>query len=308
MTLNLKYVADAQKANPRKQIPIDPERPSRYADQMRSPETLHEQLTDAISRGRLCLAEGCGFTRSELDALCELGAEKLELGMIEQAITVLRGLVALYPFSAKYYFCLALALLHAEQTQAAAATLKLASTLSPDNLNIRITLIETLLKTGLIDQAQQQATKIIDINELPEPLLQRWQVIETCLKHLLQQDNPKVPPPTARPQKATIAKAPVTFKLPNGKTLPLEKSRYEATQPMIPTPDPDKTHPNISLMTFDESITITAVVRRRLPTQPQETSDDEVTHTAVIVRRNISKQSTDKDTAVAYFSNIDKEN
>ena len=125
---------------------------------------------------------------------------------------------------------------------------------------------------------------------------------------LLQQDNPKIPAPTARPQRAPIAKAPVTFKLPNGKPLPLEKSRYEVTQPMIPTPGSDKTHPNISLMTFDESITITAVVRRRLPTPPTETSDDEVTHTAVIVRRNISKQSTDKDTAVAYFSNIDKEN
>ncbi len=253
------------------------------------------------------MGEGCGFTRAELDALCELGAEKLELGLIQESITVLRGLVALYPYSPKYYLCLGLALMKGEQFGAAASSLELAATLSPHDPIILLYLIEAQLRCGQLTQAQKTADLFLVPENLSDSLQSRWQLIQRCLEQLKSKPEitktslaqPKEPTP--KPQRA-----PVTFKLPNGKSLPLEKSSYEVTQPWIPISETEKTQTDTPLMTFDESITITAVVRRRKPIRPAASQDSEVTQTAVVVRRNITRENRD-DTAVAYFSDIDQE-
>ena len=69
----------------------------------------------------------------------------------------------------------------------------------------------------------------------------------------------------------------------------------------------EETQTDIPLMTFDESITITAIVRRRKPARPNPSKNDEVTQTAVVVRRNITQEPKENhdDTAVAYFSELD---
>ena len=72
--------------------------------------SLQLPLCDALARGRLSIAEMCGLEPEELDALCELAAEKLDLGLIEEAVRLLAGLIALYPFEAKYWRVYAIAL------------------------------------------------------------------------------------------------------------------------------------------------------------------------------------------------------
>ena len=270
---------------------------------MRSSHALHEELSDAIARGRLCLGEGCGFTRAELDALCELGAEKLELGLIQESVTVLRGLVALYPYSAKYYLCLGLALMQATQFTAAAAALELAATLSPEDPTVHIYLIEAKLRSGQLEEAQREAAGYQMPTELSEAMKHRWERIAKCLDQIGSKTGPT---PIAQNQitQATMRRPQTTFKLPNGKPLPLEKSKYEVTQPWVPVPKTEKTQTDFSPMTFDESITITAVVRRRKPIRERPSPANEVTQTAVIVRRKITQESREnsEDTAIAYFA------
>lgn len=272
---------------------------------MRSSQALNDQITDAISRGRLCLAEGCGLSRPELDAICELGAEKLELGLADEAVTVLRGLVALYPFSSKYYLCLGVALLQTQQTRAAATALKLALTLAPKDLTIRVTLIEALLKAGFIEQAQKAFEQISNTAELGPASLERLQVIESCLTYLQTDEN--VPAPVHQP--APTPTDTTTFKLPNGTPLPLQNSQYEVTQPMIAAPESQVTQTQPTPMLFDESVTITAVVRRRRPATASDSRSSEVTQTAVVVRRNITSPSSEsnENTALSYFPEADKE-
>ena len=278
---------------------------------MRSSEQLQEQLTDAMSRGRLCLAEGSGFTKRELDALCELGAEKLELGLVEDAILILRGLVALYPYSSKYYLCLGIALIHATQFAAAASSLELASTLEPDNVTIGIYLIEAYLRSGKLSQAKARAKTVETQPNLSDALKARWHLIQRCLDQLETPSNPPTVILESEPPAMSV-KPQTTFKLPNGQPLPLENSHYEVTQPWVPVPKPtqaEETKTDIPLMTFDESITITAVVRRRRPKRPEPSPDQEVTQTAVVVRRKITQQSSDNsnDTALTYFADSDLE-
>jgi len=270
---------------------------------MRSSQALHEQITDAISRGRLCLAEGCGLTRAELDALCELGAEKLELGLVDEAVTVLRGLVALYPFSAKYYECLGIALLRAGQAQSAAIALKLASTLCPNDLTIRITLLEALLKAGLFEQARQSCSEIPGDPQLPGASLHRLSIIKACLDDVSAQALP--PQAVSAPRPATKR----TFKLPNGEPLPLKNSQYEVTQPYITASEIESAPPPTTLMTFDESVTITAIVRRRRPSTSGATKSSDVTQTAVVVRRNIcsAQNSSGENTVLSYLPEIEPE-
>lgn len=271
---------------------------------MRSSQALHEQITDAISRGRLCVAEGCGFSRSELDALCELGAEKLEIGLVEEAVTVLRGLVALYPFSSKYYLCLGIALIRAGKNRAAATALKLASTLCPADLTIRVSHTEALLKAGLLQEAKKTFDGIPSSANLAEPSLHRFEVIKACIEHLKPDD--RLPAPVATPKPAVTPST--TFKLPNGTALPLKNSRYEVTQPMVSRPEVEPTQTQTPLMTFDESITITAVVRRRLPEAASSAESRDVTQTAVVIRRKMGAATSkpNEDTALSYFPEIDR--
>ena len=278
---------------------------------MRSSEQLQEQLTDAISRGRLCLAEGSGFTKRELDALCELGAEKLELGLVEDAILILRGLVALYPYSSKYYLCLGIALIHATQFASAASSLELATTLEPDNVTIGLYLIEAYLRSGKLSQAKARAKTVDTQPNLSDALKARMAPYSNVPRPTRNSSNPPtVIQESERP--AMLVKPQATFKLPNGQPLPLENSHYEVTQPWVPVPKPtqaEETKTDIPLMTFDESITITAVVGRRRPKRPKPSPDKEVTQTAVVVRRKMTQQSFDNsnDTAVTYFADTDLE-
>lgn len=247
------------------------------------------------------MAEGCGFSRSELDALCELGAEKLEIGLVDEAVTVLRGLVALYPFSSKYYLCLGLALLRAEKNRAAATALKLAATLSPTDLTISISLVEALLKAGLLQEAKKTFDGIPNSAKLPEPSLHRFTVIKACIEHLKPDDC--LPAPAPQP----VVKPSTTFKLPNGTALPLENSQYEVTQSMVNRAELEPSQTQSPLMTFDESITITAVVQRRRPHTESAAKSSDVTQTAVVIRRNIGAATSEpnEDTALSYFPKLD---
>lgn len=68
------------------------------------PASLHlADLTDALARGRLAIAEIVGMTAAELDAVHAMALARLDVGQDAQAAELLAGLVALFPFSPRYW-------------------------------------------------------------------------------------------------------------------------------------------------------------------------------------------------------------
>ncbi|MEC9466213.1 MAG: bacterial transcriptional activator domain-containing protein [Myxococcota bacterium] len=94
--------------------------------------TIQSPLCDGLVRGRLSIAEICGLEQAELDALCELGAEKLELGLIPESLSVFAGLIALYPFDARFWRCYAIALHHGGHLNEAQRACEAALLLEPN--------------------------------------------------------------------------------------------------------------------------------------------------------------------------------
>jgi len=71
---------------------------------------LLPDLTDALARGRLAIAELAGMTSAELDAVHGMALARLEVGQDAQAAELLGGLVALFPFGPRYWRAYGLAL------------------------------------------------------------------------------------------------------------------------------------------------------------------------------------------------------
>ncbi|MEL6761109.1 MAG: BTAD domain-containing putative transcriptional regulator [Myxococcota bacterium] len=75
-----------------------------------SEETLRDDLVDAFSRGRLSLSELAVLRPAELDALFELACERLDTDRNSEAASVLRAVVTLFPYDARYWRGLGIAL------------------------------------------------------------------------------------------------------------------------------------------------------------------------------------------------------
>lgn len=84
-----------------------------------SEETLRDDLVDAFSRGRLSLSELAVLRPAELDALFELACERLDTDRNAEAAAILRAVVTLFPYDARYWRGLGIALHRQGQHRAA---------------------------------------------------------------------------------------------------------------------------------------------------------------------------------------------
>ena len=213
---------------------------------------IQTPLCDGLARGRLSIAEICGLEQEELDALCELGAEKLELGLIDESLSILAGLIALYPFDGRFWRCYAIALHRAGHLHQAQHACKAALLLDPDSPSARHHL--SLLN-------QQSPPKVI-----AEPSEQRPEPTGFSLE-----DG------TTLPLNPSTYPAPVT---------PENTEILEPTQ-ISPPPLPSTETTEITELPAPakREITRTAIVRRRPAASRQAPVRLEGTQTAIIKRR-----------------------
>lgn len=264
---------------------------------------LEAELADALSRGRLCIADGCAMSEAERDALFELGAEKLDLGLVPDAVTVFRGLVALYPYCGRYYLALGVALMASNAFADALIALRCAVRMQPELPFAQLLLVQNHLLMGDGESALDALEAIDDATlECPEHV-ERHAVLKGCLR-----DQKRAPKTQTQSEKDQRAEPTHVFQLPDGRPLPLSPSRFEKTEPMIALPSTEKTERVRARVPepLKEDITVTAVVRRRRG-QAAASSPKEVTHTAVVVRRNLSQKRSREDTALSYFTPLAQE-
>ena len=93
-----------------------------------------DNLCDALARGRLCLAELVLLEPPELEAMYHMGLGRIDAGRVDEAVTILQALVALYAYSAKYWRTLGLALHLGRHLEAAILAYQLALHLEPDHI------------------------------------------------------------------------------------------------------------------------------------------------------------------------------
>jgi len=113
-----------------------------------APPTPLDLLTDALARGRLSLAEAVGLSALELDALFDAAVGRLEAGRTQEAAEVLAGLLTLFPYAAKYWRALGIALQRDRSFARARAAYDVALGLAPRDPYALCYRGETLLYLG----------------------------------------------------------------------------------------------------------------------------------------------------------------
>jgi hypothetical protein len=188
----------------------------------------HADLTDALARGRLTLAEVAAIPPSELDALYELGAQCLDTERDAEAVDLLGGLVALFPFAAAYWRAYAIALHRCLELERARAAYEAALLLQPDHARTRCYRSEVLLYLGHKDEARAELGTLVaspdkGVAERAGDLLRRFDVLDDWR-----------PEPVAR---TADEGEPEPFELDDARALPLVDSRFQTpAADYAPTP------------------------------------------------------------------------
>ena len=238
--------------------------------------SIQTPLCDGLARGRLSIAEICGLEQEELDALCELGSEKLELGLVNEALSVFAGLIALYPFNGKFWRCYAVALHQAGHLREAEHACKSALLLEPDSVSAQQHLnklsphLPPQTPPESKEQARPESTGFSLVDGQPLPL------------------NPSTFPAPVPAEDTSLAEATVVAPRP-----PASEEVTEVNVQAVPT---------------RREITQTAIIRRR-PT-PTRLSTFEGTQTA-IVRRNRGHRVVDaatEESPQTFFDGSSEEN
>ena len=238
---------------------------------------IQTPLCDGLARGRLSIAEICGLEQEELDALCELGAEKLELGLIDESLSILAGLIALYPFDARFWRCYAVALHQA----------------------------------GHLHQAQHACEAALLLDPDSPPAQHHLALLS---QQLSPQVKPESPAPQSEPtgfslqDGTTLPLSPSTYPAP---VTPAEVTKViEPTQlSPPPRPTPEATEITEVFPTKKREITRTAIVRRR-PIAPREAPVRlEGTQTAIIKRKRGHGviEAASEDTLESFFDSAGEE-
>lgn len=94
-------------------------------------DTLHAEMTDALSRGLVTPAEVAGLSEGELGALVALCRDALAVGEAAKALTLSRALVVLSPYWGMAWRLLAQALEAAGETTLATTALSAVALLAP---------------------------------------------------------------------------------------------------------------------------------------------------------------------------------
>src|SRR5690606_3363596 len=110
-------------------------------------------LTDALALGRLTAGELAALAPLELDALYELGAQRLDTERFEDAVAIFAGLVTLFPYTARYWRAYGVALHRSMELVRAAAAYEAALRLEPEHLLTRLYRAEVLIYAGRAAEA-----------------------------------------------------------------------------------------------------------------------------------------------------------
>jgi len=243
-------------------------------------DQLQSELTDALARGRLTIAELAALQPTELDAIAALASEYLDVDRCDEAASLFAGLVTLNPFTAHYWRGYGIALHRRLELRGALAAYDAALLLEPDNLRIACYRAEIYLYLGELDRARSALEKLQ--TTAPQPLVQRVSQLLAAAEALLARAS-DTPPPATESAAAQLATPNPTrppadkeLTLTDGRTLPLAESRY-ADLPLAEQGSSEKT-----LITFAPAIAKLS----EEPTAPADpTSQSEVTNTAIVMRR-----------------------
>ncbi|MEE8410367.1 MAG: BTAD domain-containing putative transcriptional regulator [Myxococcota bacterium] len=251
----------------------------------------HAELTDAVARGRLALAEIAAIPPCELDAMFELGAECLDTGREEDAVDLLAGLVALFPYTARYWRAYAIALHRCLELERARAAYEAALLLEPGHELTRCYRAEILFYIGAKDLARTELEALRDAKQ--SNIAERATDLLGLLDALAEWE-PKPRPPLLDPEGEDDA----TFMLDEDRSLPLLNGRFDIDEdePFEPTspeitntarifaPVADPTSPD-SLEPTSPTLTETALIRVRQPANPQAQVETTETADAGIIGR-----------------------
>ncbi len=249
----------------------------------------HELLVDALARGRLALAELAAIPPVELAALFETGAQLLEVGREHDAAELLGCLVALFPFSARFWRGYGVALHRLGELNRALGAYEASRLLEPNHGDTECFRAELLIYQG---RTREAAIALAMLTNHPAPhVATRARALLGELPNLPQQAT--APTPAPLPLTTTH-----TFTLTSGEPLPLARTRsaeastpptarentavarafaWVREEPTAPSPWPD-----------EPSVTATAVVRRRLPiaADPAPFGAQTITETALLPGRS----------------------
>lgn len=274
--------------------------------------TTLADLTDAVARGRLTLAELAAVAPDELDTLFAVAAERIDHGRIDEGRVLLAGLVALFPYDARYWRAYGIALHRTEDHESAVFAYNAALLLQPHHPMTLCYRGEVFALLGDTERARHDLRATQALND--RAASERAARIEAALSRAL----PPAPRATTEP---TPAEA---FTLDDGRTLPLASSRavdtletttmeevtrtarifapaamrlwHESTdvfersaasEPTTPAAAPETTVPTAAPT---RHVTQTAIIPGRpgvlrLETQEVAARHDAVTQTAIVLRK-----------------------
>lgn len=184
-------------------------------------------LADALARGRLAIADVAGVTTPELDAIFELAAEQLEAERHNEAVSLLGGLVTLFPFSARYWRAYGIALHRAQLTADARSAYDVALLLEPNDWCSLCLRSEALMQLGLWEQAAEGFTQA---RSAPDPEISHRCVELLALLNKKQNTRTDTRMNVSATPSATAGGVQATtprFVLGDGRPLPLEGSALE---------------------------------------------------------------------------------
>jgi len=257
------------------------------------------ELTDALSRGRLTLAELSLTPTEELEAAFALAADYLETRRDREAVTIFAGLVALHPYDAKYWRAYGVALHRLLELHRARAAYDAALLLDPQTASIRCYRGEVLFYLGDVDAAREDLrAAAAGPNEL---VAKRGRDLLALIDQVAVEPVPHPPP-------SQVAAGEPAFQLRDGRPLPLEDSIFddEPTAPMVErravglAEETTRTAARFPLRLRPQSqpaakeITATAVLpaRRNATGAPTSPLPRESTDTAVVPGRRRSEPTT----------------
>ena len=237
------------------------------------------ELTDAVARGRLALAEVAQISADELEAIYELGAQRLDADRIVEAETIFAGLIALFPFSACYWRAYGIALHRTMHLQRARDAYDTALLLDAETADIRCYRGEVLLYLGELRRAAEDLEAVVRCGD---PLIERR--AKNLLQAIVKLDGWQ---PPAKPTAVENQPEEEGFSMADGRPLPLEEGRFAA------------------LAELDDELTeeITQTAARFMPRQGEladETAPPkEPTITAIVARRPKAAAKGDDGQAAA---------
>ncbi|MEM6533757.1 MAG: bacterial transcriptional activator domain-containing protein [Myxococcota bacterium] len=257
-------------------------------------DVLLGDLTDAVSRGRLTMAEIAAIRRQELDALFELACERLDTERDEEAAVLLACLVTLYPYEPRYWRGYGIALHRQLDLEGARAAYDAAVSLKPTDDSTRCYRGEVALYQSDFSTARTDLEWVITHGR---------PALKNRARALLEHLEGKAPKP--RPQ-GPAPVIPSGFTLADATPLPLNDGRF--SQPV--ELKEETTITAVANQLLDREVTKTDRIERVRPMPASDTWTARVARdpkpmeridTARIIRRSdedVFEPIRDGDTAV----------